>query len=205
MCLLVHVQSSEFIVSRKLTVAKLFGGLFKKCLAQSQTRLSTQNWGSTVHMATSWAILQLLCSPKQKEDINEIINIHVAPTCAPGHSDPSQDLLKQAGRAIVRPRTGGCKGLRAACSSGDPGNAWMRLGIIWLFQRTLDGLAVVNRKNGASAELKWAKLSQVAGRQHRKCVRVLWTKQVKMATIQVGERWKRQWNIEIKWKINSVV
>lgn len=46
----------------------------------------------------------------------------MAPTCAPGHSDPSQDLLNQAGRAREQQGTGGCRGERAACCSGDPGS-----------------------------------------------------------------------------------
>lgn len=41
----------------------------------------------------------------------------MAPTCAPGHSDPSQDLLNQAGRAGEGQGAGGCwrrEGVHAA-------------------------------------------------------------------------------------------
>lgn len=73
----------------------------------------------------------------------------MAPTCTPGHSDPTQDLPAQAGRASE----GGCGGERATRCSGDPGNAQKGLGDHLIVSAVPDGSAVVKRKSGASAEL----------------------------------------------------
>lgn len=52
------------------------------------------NYPST-HTRHQWSLYSL----EQREGLNEIINIHsMAPTHAPGRTDPSQDLPSQAGR-----------------------------------------------------------------------------------------------------------
>ena len=200
-------------MSHKLIVAKLFGGSFLKALrilSHTHTHTHTHTMlkhtdahtpspalgfnsshGHLVNYPSTSARHQWPpYSPEQREDLNEIINIRsMAPTCAPGHSDPSQDLLNQAGRAGEGQGAGGCWG-RGGCTL----LRWPRKcldkagGASDCLKRAPDGSAVVNRKTGAIDELGWAKLSQAAGRHHGKYVCVLWTKQVRRAMIQEGER-----------------
>ncbi|KAK5930763.1 hypothetical protein CgunFtcFv8_026976 [Champsocephalus gunnari] len=51
----------------------------------------------------------------------------MAPTCTPGHSDPSQDLPKQAGRASEVQGVGGSRGgglYAAQVTQEMPGEGW---------------------------------------------------------------------------------
>lgn len=120
----------------------------------------------------------------------------MAPTCALGHSDHSQDLQNQAGRASEGQGAGRCRGWRAACCSGDPGNVWKALGGLLIVTAGPNSLAVVSRKTRALAEPECTKLSRAAGRHHRKYVCVLWTKQIMRAVIQEG---KREMQEAMKW------
>lgn len=94
-----------------------------------------------------------LYTPEQREDLNEIINIRgMAPTCAPGHSDPSQDLPSQAGRASEILAVRGCRGggkLAVQVTQEMPGKGWGPSDCFSEARRLSTG----QQKTGALAEL----------------------------------------------------
>lgn len=164
--LLIHVHALEFIMSYKLQLLNSSGG-FLRVLAETYTpspglQFSSShghlvNYPST-HVKHQWFLYSL----EQREDLNEIINIpSMAPTCAPGHSNPfstpSKPGRKKQQKDGSTERMSVWEG--AAWHTDDPGNAWKVRGSSDCQREARRFSADYQRKKKREPELSWAEPS----------------------------------------------